>query len=260
MNCELQYFYESLKKNIPPGKSGLSIENGKVLTRPASEYSKILLTGFRNYRHSSGVVRTGLDELLQQHTELCQERPADQLLKRRHNVLVYKYIFDTIASDKVIAKKLSVSRETLYCDINRVIWEIAVLCLGVPFLMDGASSQQRTDATLQWYPLLIRSGSVVNAVVLFPVNLQPEVERCRRLTAAYLERFQECLVIYMDYCVNMGNGIEERRKRVLQEVYLSSQNTVRQFAKDYGCCFATIYTDMKIISEQLGALMDLVKE
>lgn len=257
MDYEWKYFYESLKKNVPLVKSGPVIDNGRVLTRPAGEYSKIILNGFRNYRHSSGAVRSCLEELLKQHTEICKNRPADQMLKRRHNVLVYKYMIDTIAGDNVIAKKLAVSKVTLYYDLDKVISELAVLCLGIPFLMARTGSRTVAIEILEQYPLLLRSGDVMNAAALFPDKLQSEVRESRKSTAAYLEQFRGCVDLYMDYCVSVGEWKEERRKAVLQDVYLSSQKTARQFAIDYQYSLATIYTDMKVIAEHLGALMNL---
>jgi hypothetical protein len=114
LNYEWYYFLKDVREHrnddIPTGTGsveGVSEERAIIL-------SKSLGYCFRRYWHSEIELRRSMNKVLKLHTEICQESPGNELLKRRHNALVYKYIVDTVASDKVIASKLEISKETLY--------------------------------------------------------------------------------------------------------------------------------------------------
>lgn len=226
MDYEWHYFFKELEEKKQLIKSGSPSEERRPVMLPDDKYTGLLLNSFRNYRHASGNVRTALEILLKLHTEVCKEQPENHNLKRRHNALVYKYIVGTIASDKVIAQKLNVSKVTVYCDINLVIWEMAVLCLGVPILATGQNGKDLVMKILEQYALLCRCSTAKDVEVLFPVGLKQEVFQDREYTAAYLERFRECLGIYADYCQGIGNEKECRRNALLQDVYITGTMTI----------------------------------
>lgn len=150
-----------------------------------------LFFGFCGYREAVGERRQALDHLLAVHTELCRIMPWDGLMKRRHNALVYRYVITTVAGNRAVAKKLNISKDTLYADLDGVIRDMLILCIGLPYLFqDGKPDLQATvKLILRNYPLLDRFGQLEESLCLFPANLRSSVREAREATRRSMQLF-----------------------------------------------------------------------
>ncbi len=246
MKHEWDYFLEDIKKQ--KNENMISVEQADAL-------SNSLFYNFRKYRHSSAELRESMDCLLKLHTEVCRERPGDELLKRRHNALVYKYVINIIASDKAIAKKMGVSEESLYLDLEKVKREMCIICIGIVYLIPEGEENSLITRILENYQLLIRCMPSPNIALLFPERYHREILKYQEVTGAYLSRFHECVTLYDEFCSNDQYGIGQRRSDILHGIFIDGNKTIENIMKEYSCSRETVYKDMKKNETYLKELM-----
>ena len=86
---------------------------------------EIIRNALERYRESEpeSAIRKMIDHLLYQHAELVD--PNDRLYRKRHNILVLKYIVSQPMSDREIKKRLEISDRGFESQLEKGIKEIA---------------------------------------------------------------------------------------------------------------------------------------
>lgn len=265
MDYDWKYFVEDLGKTVTDQEAAAAQEVWKKISSPLPDGTMKALRdslawGFRGYREAVGERREALAYLLAVHTELCRTMPWDNLLKRRHNALVYRYVVETVAGNKAVAKKLNISKDTLNVDLDGVLKEMLVLCIGLPYLMQGKRTEikEAVKLTIKQYPLLDKSGQMEQCLCLFPVRLRSEIQSAREATRRFLCLFDKGMAVYADFCGQYNQfGVNGRRLDALKQDIKGNNKVAREVAEKYGCSPETIYSDMKENQERICRLLSV---
>lgn len=186
--------------------------------------------------------------------------PWDSLLKRRHNALVYRFVVDTVAGNKAVAKKLNISKGTLYADLDGAINDMLVFCAGLPYIMQGKQPEveEAVKLTIKQYPLLDRIGQTEQWLCLFPVRLRSGIQSAREATRRFLCLFDKGMAVYADFCGQYNQfGVNGRRLDALKQDIKGNNKVAREVAEKYGCSPETIYSDMKENQERICHLLSV---
>lgn len=265
MDYDWKYFVEDLSKTVKEQGAAADREVWREVSRPLPEGTikalrDSLAWGFRGYREAVGERREVLAHLLAVHTELCRAMPWDSLLKRRHNALVYRYAVETVAGNRAIAKKLNISKDTMYADLEGVMRDMLVLCVGLPYLMQGKRPEikEAVKLTIKQYLFWDKSGQMEQCLCLFPVHIRGDVRVAAETTRRYMLRFNEAMTVYTDFCEQHDPFcINGRRLEVLKQNINGNNRVAQEVAKKYTCSPETVYSDMKENQERLCCLLSV---
>lgn len=265
MDYDWKYFVEDLGKIVTIQETAAAQAVWKKISRPLPDGTMKALRdslawGFREYREAVGERREALAYLLTVHTELCRAMPWDNLLKRRHNALVYRYVVETVAGNKAVAKKLNISKDTLYADLEGVMRDMLVLCVGLPYLTREKRPEVReaVKLTIRQFQLLDKVGQTGQCLCLFPAHIRDEVQVAREATRDYMLLFNRAITVYADFCKRHDQFcINGRRLEALKQNIKGNNKVAQETAKKYTCSPETIYSDMKENQERLCRLLSV---
>lgn len=264
MDYEWKYFVESLGGTVTDQAAASNHEVWKSLCCLLPEDVKkglrdSLVWGFRGYREAKGDKRQALVHLLAVHTELCREKSWDNLLKRRHNALVYRYVVDIVAGNRAVAKKLNISKDTLYADLDNIMGDMMLLCVGLPYLLKGGREelQAAVKLTIKYYPLLDRVSQTKQCLCLFPVRIRSHIQTARTATEQFLCLFNQAIEIYSGFRRPCDDIMTERRMAVLKRSLQGHTGLAQTVAAEYCCSAETVYHDMRENQECICDLLTL---
>ena len=95
------------------------------------------------------------------HMDYCKLKGTDSLEKRRHNILVYRYLMKNPSEDlghlswKEIAHIFHVSKETAMIDAREAMKECMLGIYGIPFLPESDSWESSLKSIIEYIPLLV---------------------------------------------------------------------------------------------------------
>lgn len=264
MDYEWKYFVEDLSGTLTDQEAAANREVWESLCCLLPEEVKrglrdSLVWEFRGYRETKGDKRQALVHLLAVHTELCRERSWDNLLKRRHNALVYRYVVDIVAGNRAVAKKLNISKDTLYADMDNVMEDMLILCIGLPYLLQGGQEelQAAVKLTIKYYPLLARVDQTEQCLCLFPVRIRSHIQASRKTTAQFIRLFNRGIELYSGFHRSCDEAMTDRRLDALRRTLKGHTGVAQAVAAEYCCSAETVYHDMRENQECVCELLSL---
>lgn len=264
MDYEWKYFVEDLSKTVTEQKAAADskVWNDISLLLPEETIKALrdsLFFGFRGYREAVGERRQSLDHLLAVHTELCRIMPWDGLMKRRHNAMVYRYVVNTVAGNRAVAKKLNISKDTLYADLDNVMGDMLLLCVGLPYLLQGGREelQAAVKLTIKYYPLLDRVSQTEQCLCLFPIRIRNHIQTARTATEQFLCLFNRAIEIYSGFRRPCDEIMTERRMAALKGSLQGDTGLAQEVAAEYCCSAETVYHDIRGNQECICDLISL---
>lgn len=180
----------------------------------------------------------------------------DEGAKERYNAFAYRYMVGVHAGSRAIATKLGVVKETVYNYTDRCIYEMLVLCMGIPAAEEHLGTKERIVRTLAGNCRLLQDMAGEYVLLLFPGRKQGQaVERGREITKDALRQFAEAVEAYLDYCRDGHTRIDTdiRRAWVLERCIDGISPAA--IAEEYGCCESTIYADIRENDKRLAAML-----
>jgi hypothetical protein len=182
---------------------------------------------------------------------------GDESARNRYNAFVYRYMIDTHVGWKAIGGRLGVSRDTVGVYINKALDEILIMCMGVPYAI--GTPNNRTEAV----KALIEKNRILNNMAgeyvlsLFPgQNERRYAERGRSLTTDVMEKFNEAVKAYMDYCYDGDTHIDtDINMAGVLDRCLSSGADCSRIAEKMGCSYHTVRGYMRENERRITAMM-----
>lgn len=206
-----------------------------------------------NYRQQDSVQNAMIEDLMKAHAEYCHLLPDGEMAKRRHNIIVYRYMMKTTLHNNAVALKMGISNKTIYNDINQTIDEIAVLCFGLPMIGDNPLIYQDGIRSLIHNYQLIRQSDRIDRT-LVQKDWQQEREEYKRITVKVLGSLKKAVGMYEEFIANSNfPDMQKRRLEAVKKIYFES-SSISHMAASYCVSGETIYTDIKVIIGRLAEL------
>lgn len=214
------------------------------------------------YRHNGKEENALLDDVVRQHTEYCRELSADELLKRRHNAIVYRYMIKTALHNKAAAGRLQISKETLVKDIGRAVDEFMVIFYGVPALPDTPASWTEYVKTFLENMRLLPYCCKINQRFR-QTEQERERAECVETTAEVIQCMGKALQMYEEYCESCIQSQEaaQRSLEIIRALYIDSgSRSIEEIAAEQGISWETVYSDVNKATERLAELFEYMAE
>lgn len=218
---------------------------------------RVLKSAFAGYH--DGRNAEPLKQLLGKYREYVSGC-CDEHIKARYNAFVYRYMFEVPVGNRVIAKKLGITKETVLNYVNRCIDEMLVLCMGVPAAADQSGDREALIRMLVDGSRLFRSIAGDYVLCLFLGRRERlAVERGRKITRYILEQLEGAVEAYSGYCNDGHTRIDTdiRKAEVLHKCLAGV--TPAAIAEEYGCCEGTIYADIRENERRLAAMLFMME-
>lgn len=182
---------------------------------------------------------------------------GDEYARNRYNAFVYRYMIDTPVGWKAIGGRLGVSRDTVGVYINKALDEILIMCMGVPYAVGTPYNGIETVKTLIEKNRILNNMAGEYVLSLFPgQNERGCVECGRSLTTEVMEKFNEAVKAYMDYCYNGDTHIDtEINMAGVLERCLSSGADCSRIAEEMGYSYHTVRDYMRENERRISAMM-----
>lgn len=257
MGDGMKYFYDYYAKEYRARKS-------RLLPAPTAMFQDIrpgdvkscrgtLKKSFAGYR--DGRRAEALKRLLGEYREYvscCHDEHA----KERYNAFVYRYMVEAHVSNRAIAAKLGVTKETVQNYINRCIDEMLMLCMGIPAAADLPEDKEAAVCMLIQCSRLFNCMTEDYVLRLFSGKREmAAVGQGRWLTKNIMKQFADAVMAYSEYCNDEHTRIDtDIRKAGVLEKCLAGVPTAA-IAEEYGCCESTVYADIRENERRLAAML-----
>lgn len=264
MDYDWKYYLEDLKA----GKSKVIITDadrrmaGYIMKRFPKEQRRQKAAAVRDmlhgYRQRGKAENALIEEAVRCHTEYCSGKEDDELLKRRHNVVVYRYMMKTARHNKAVAAKIGVCRETVINDIRQAVDELLVILFGIPAV--GDSPQVWPEAVRSLFENM-RLMKYTLAVSQHFVYQKWEQERsfCVEITDGILQSIEKAVQLYEEYC-SCCLTTEDTAKRsleIIRALYLGNGNsTIQRIVDCQEISKETVYADVKKATGHFAELLE----
>lgn len=264
MDYDWKYYMDDLKK----GKSRIIItEEDRAGARLVMERSpaeqrermeKLVRNMLHDYRQQGKERNALIEDAVRQHTAYCGQMADDEILKRRHNAIVYRYMMKTALHNRATAGKMGVSKETLAGDIKRAINELVVMLFGTPAMAEVSESWPEAVKELFENVRLMKCSTQIRQTFVWR-EWEQERLRGRKKTEDVLGCIDKAVLMYEEYCENYL--ITDMNAKfcldVVRELYLNENaKSVEDIAKENNISLSPVYAYLRKAVERFAELFE----
>lgn len=219
-----------------------------------SEQIRGLMKGMLlNYRHQEAGDNAIVRDIMAAHAEYCRLLPDNELLRRRHNAVVYRYMMETARHNRAVAAKMAVSVKTVQNDISQAVDEMAVLCFGLPALREEPKTWQEGMKSLLRNFLLLEKSKEINRPLTWS-NWQRERAECLSITSGALRCLERAVSMYERFIAGSSfPDMQGRALGIVKAVYFEGIE-IAEAGEMHQISEATVYSDINKVTERLGEL------
>ncbi len=263
MDYDWKYFTEDLKagssgmyRNHAGGLAAKSVMY-RMETEKRNHAAKLVRGMLADYRQECGAGHMLVGELVKVHAEYCRLLPDDEMAKRRHNSLVYRYMMKTALHNRAVAVKMGVCKDTVQNDIRMAVNEMLVLCFGLPAAGSSPKTYQNgVKELLHNYLLINRAGSIHNAMPW--ETWQKEREKCQRVTARAVRCLNNAVRLYEKFIDGSTYpDMQQRPLEIMREIYFKG-SSIAAMAEEWHMSKETVYADIKKVTGRLAELVEIM--
>lgn len=254
----LDYFYENVRKGYvrlrPDKYFWPSVKDvvGNIEPKEGGSLKTILRRNFEEYRE--GVNTEALKELLTAYRTYVSKL-SDETAKDKYNTFVYRYMSGKCVGIGAIAKKLGVSKETVFNYINSCLNDMLMMCIGIYATEKECCSQEATVGFLISNYSLFSILPEKYVFDIFRGSKKPIVENNRIHTKRILKQFTEVIEEYKEYCRDEETVIDtDVRKAVVLELCLDNWS-VQKIADKLRLSEETVYSDIRANRKRLEYIL-----
>lgn len=261
MDCCWKYYLESLGAGGGGGAEwsdtahSLSFRMPEARRKQAVNFLRGLLL---DYRKQDGLRNAAITEMVKAHGEYCLQQPGSSAAKIRHNTLVCRYMLENALHSRAVAVKMGISKSTVHKNIGLTVDEMAVLCFGLPAVMDMPRTWEGGVKSLLRNYLLLKCAAGCSRP-LECKEWQQEREKCLELTGKAVSSLKKVVHMYEKFAE--GSFFPDEQGRRLEELkarYLDRQMAVVDVASMFGVSEKCVYADIKKVQGRLAELFEAV--
>lgn len=261
MDYDWKYFMDDLKSGTT-GRQPTDQERGTAAAvrfrmdeREMQKYRNIVRVMMSDYRSQPEADRALFEELMKAHGEYCRLLPAEDVQRRRHNAIVYRYMIKTPLHNKAVSRKMNISKETLSGHIRKCVDDIVLLLCGSPAAGgDGKDTGDCIKGILDNLSLIRMSQGIQNRMKW--EQRQQEREKYLSITADALRCLDTEISLYEDFIKGCdGSKDHERPLDALKAVYMGGGG-ISEIMASYGVSEGTVYADIR---KMIGRLSELTE-
>lgn len=258
MDYEWKYYMDDLKS----GKVGQQVTDRdrgaaksicfRMEEREKMELRNIVRNMMSDYREQSEADRTLFEELMKAHGEYCKLLPDDDIHRKQHNAVVYRYMIRTPLHNRAVSRKMNVSKETLSGYIGKTVEDILLLLYGSP-VADGSRKDigDCIKGILESIDL-IKISQRIQGSMKWPERQQAR-ERHLSITADVIRCLDTEISLYEDFIKGCnGSKDQERPLDTLKAVYMGGG--IPEIMSSYGVSEGTVYADIRKMIERFSEL------
>ncbi|KAI4450653.1 hypothetical protein C823_005190 [Eubacterium plexicaudatum ASF492] len=263
MDYDWKYFVDGLTAD----RAGMDTDHGDRLVaravmyridkdqqKQAGERIRDMLAAYRQQRKNGNLL---VEELVKAHAEYCKLLPDDEIAKRRHNSLVYRYMMKTSLHNKAVAVKMGVSKDTVQNDIRMAVNELFVLCFGLPAAGNSPGTYRDGVKELLHNYLLVNQMGSIRSVMPWE-NWQKEREKCQRVTARALRCLDNAVRLYEKFTAGSTYpDMQQRPLEIMREIYFKG-SSIAAMAEEWHMSKETVYADIKKMTGRLAELIEVM--
>lgn len=265
MDYEWKYYMDDLKAGkvgSQPLPDERAVAEAVLFRLPENRRRQIrrLLKGMMiNYRQPEEGDNAMVADIMEAHAEYCRLLPGNELVRRRHNAVVYRYMMKTARHNRAVAGKMAVSVKTIQNDIAQMINEMAVLCFGLPAVMEDPATPQDGIKILLCNFLLLQSAKRISRPLIWG-NWQQEREECIRITAGAVRCLERIVRVYEEFIAGSSfPDMQGRALEIVKEVYFEGMG-IPEAGDMHKISEATVYSDINKVTERFGELAVFMTE
>lgn len=264
MDYDWKYYIDDLKA----GNSGVIITEddrlaaGHIMDRLPAERLKNAERIVRNmlfdYRQQGKAGNALIDDVMKQHTIYCKAYPDDELLHRRHNAIVYRYMIKTALHNRAVAAKLNISNNSLAGDMKQAKGELLTILFGLPAVIGDADNWPGAVRQVFENMRLLSCCLSVNSRIPYQ-EWEAERIRCVGITSGILRITEKAVQMYGEYCSRCltTKDTAERSLETIRALYLDDVGrNVEETAELQGVSPETIYSDIRRAMERFAVLFE----
>lgn len=263
MDYDWKYFTEDLKA----GSSGMYRNPAGALAAKSVMYrmeeekrnhaAKLVKGMLADYRQQCGAGHMLVGELVKVHTEYCRLLPDGEMVKRRHNCLVYRYMMKTALHNRAVAVKMGVCKDTVKNDISMAVNEMLIFCFGIPAVRSNPKSYRDGVKELLHNYLLITQVKSVRNVIPWN-NWQRDREECQRVTARAIRCLDSAVRLYEKFIAGSTySDMQQRPLEIMREIYFKG-SSIAAMAEEWHMSKETVYADIKKVTGRLAELVEIM--
>lgn len=264
MDYDWKYYMDDLRK----GKSVIIITEEdragakQIMKRLPAEQRERMEKLVRNmlfdYRQQGKERNALIEDAVRQHTAYCGQMVDDEIVKRRHNAIVYRYMMKTALHNRATAGKMGVSKETLAGDIKRAINELVVMLFGVPAMAEVSESWPEAVKSLFENVRLMKCGTQICQSFVWREWEQERLQG-RKKTEDVFGCIDKVVLMYEEYCENYL--ITDMNAKfcldVVRELYLNENaKSVEDIAKENNISLSPVYAYLRKAVERFAELFE----
>lgn len=206
-----------------------------------------------NYRHQEGGDNGMVRDIMAAHAEYCRLLPGNELPRRRHNAVVYRYMMETARHNRAVAAKMAVSVKTVHNDIHQAIDEMAVLCFGLPVSREEPGTWQEGMKSLLCNFLLLEKSKSISRPLIWS-NWQQKREKCLEITDRAFRCLERAVCMYEEFIAGISfPDMQKRALEIVKEVYFEGIG-IAEAGDMHRISEATVYSDINKVTERFGEL------
>lgn len=261
MDYEWKYYMDDLKS----GKAGQQVTDqdrgaAASICFRIEEWERLELRNtVRNmmydYRGQSEADRALFEELMKVHGEYCRLLPDEDICRKQHNAVVYRYMIKTPLHNRAVSRKMNVSKETLSGYIGKSTDDILLLLIGSPAAGgNGKDTGDCIKGILESIDLIKLSQEIQGSMKWR--ERQQARERHLSITADVLHCLDTEISLYEDFIKGCnGSKDQERPLDALKAVYMGGGG-IPEIMSSYGVSEGTVYADIRKMVERLSELTE----
>ena len=263
MDYDWKYFMDGIKADRAgmdtdprdrPAARAVMYRMDKDWQRQAEKCIRDMLS---DYRQQCGDGNVLAEELVKAHAEYCRLLPDNEMAKRRHNSLVYRYMMKTALHNKAVAVKMGVSKDTVQNDISMAVNELFVLCFGLPAAGNSPGTYRDGVKELLHNYLLVNQMGSIRSVMPWE-NWQKEREKCQRVTARALRCLDNAVRLYEKFTAGSTYpDMQQRPLETMREIYFKG-SSIAAMAEEWHMSKETVYADIKKMTGRLAELIEVM--
>ncbi len=222
-----------------------------------AELRNIVRNMMSDYREQNGAERALFEELMKAHGEYCRLLPDEDIRRKQHNAVVYRYMIKTPLHNMAVSRKMNISKGTLSGYIGRSADDILLLLHGSPA---AEGSEKDTGdcikGILENFALIKMSQGI--RIRMKWRERQQSREKHLSITADVLRCLGVEISLYEEF-IKGCNGSKDQRRALdtLKAVYLGGGG-ISEIMGSYGVSEGTVYADIRKMIQRLAELADFL--
>lgn len=253
MDYDWKYYMDDLRKGksviiiTEEDRAGARLIMKRLPAEQRERMEKLVRNMLFDYRQQGKERNALIEDTVRQHTAYCGQIAEDEMLKRRHNAIVYRYMMKTALHNRATAGKMGVSKETLAGDIKKAINELVVMLFGVLAMAEVSESWSEAVKSLFENVRLMKCGTQIRQCFIWR-EWEQEHLQCRKKTEDVLRCIDKAILMYEEYCENylITDLNAKLCLEVIQGLYLNENaKSVEDIAKENNISISPVYAYLR---------------